>query len=123
MFFTTATPSFGNFIITRERDVGVAALILSEAFDIMAQRDLKGVHHQIREGALNALHRQRLPIALLAIDDVGPHDFVGSQVSPRAVENLRFDETPERIGLVDQACDTLLLDVVLAAHHRTGRIP
>jgi hypothetical protein len=46
MIFTTATPSLGNFIITRERDVGGAALILSEAFDIMAQRDLKGVHHQ-----------------------------------------------------------------------------
>ena len=42
MFFPAATPSLWNFIITRERDVGVAALILSEAFDIMAQRDLKG---------------------------------------------------------------------------------
>ena len=31
-----ATPSLGIFIIIGERDVGVATLILSEAFDVMA---------------------------------------------------------------------------------------
>ena len=55
MFSITATPSLGNFIITRERDVGVAAFVLVEAFDVVAQRSLP--HHRIspNRGIVNNL--------------------------------------------------------------------
>lgn len=73
----------------------IAAVIFSKAVDVVTERGMEGIHHQIGELAFGAFHWQGVPVALLAVNDVIFDDFVSCQGSPLVVADFRLDKVFE----------------------------